>query len=410
MRTTASPSQRIVSNTPLPPDVIDSPSFPVFLRLFPLWLASAGLYILLATRYEPARAEEFLLLWPALWVAYVLAIRETRTRSGPFLVFCVLATSAAFRASVLFTASGAPTEAQAAFLHAASPIQSAMELRPEYQRILSVAFDIGALALLPSLLRSLSLPAGLSLVYGWNPLLVMETAVHGRLETIPLFFLLLAFRMLQGKRGSLSALLYGVSLAGPPFLWATLPVAAGALRLRLLLSLVVGSAAWAPLVTARPVGELLGWPPSTSVGGSLMPALAALARLTVTRNLLAVYAACAGVFLAVALARTVALGRPGASPPREALRLLGLCLFLLPEVLPWAYLPIAGLAAFGANPGWIVATATAPLTYLALSGNGWSFWLAFGQYFPVYASLGFVALGTKRRPGKAAKRASPGRS
>jgi hypothetical protein len=50
-------------------------------------------------------------------------------------------------------------------------------------------------------------------------------------------------------------------------------------------------------------------------------------------------------------------------------------------------------------------TATAPLTYLALSEGSGSFWLAFAQYFPVYASLIFVSLGTKRgrreRPGKA---------
>jgi hypothetical protein len=378
----------------------------VFLRLFLLSLASAGLYLLLATRYEPARSEEFLLLWPALCIAYALAIREARSRNGLLLVLGVLVTSAAFRAIVFFTASGAPAEAQAAFLHAASPLQAAMELRPEYRRFASVAFDVGALALLPSLLRGLSLPSGLSLVYGWNPLVVMETAARGRLETVPLFFLLLAFRLLQGKRASLSALLYGLSLAGPPFLWATLPVAAGALRFRVLLSLVVGSAAWVPLALAKPFEEWIGWPPSTFVGGSLMPAISALARLFVTRNPLAVYAACAGVWLVVALARTVALGRlplREASPLREALRVLGLCLFLLPEVLPWAFLPIAGLAAFGANAGWIVATATAPLTYLALSGSGWSFWLAFGQYFPVYATLGFVALGTKRRSLKAGK-------
>jgi hypothetical protein len=258
---------------------------------------------------------------------------------------------------------------------------------------------------MPALLRAASLPAGLALVYGWNPLLVNEGAGSARLETIPLFFLLLAFLLLQKKRPGASALAYGASLAGPPFFWATLPLAARALRARLALSLLVAGLAWAPLAATRPIAELMGWPPETYVGGSLMPAVATLARLFVTRDPLAPLLFCAGTWLLLALARTAKLDPDGAGSPREALVLLGCFLFLSHQVLPPAYLPIAGLAAFSANPGWIVATATAPLTYLALGEGRWSFWLAFAQYFPVYASLVFVALGTKRgrkaRPGKA---------
>jgi hypothetical protein len=305
--------------------------------------------------------------------------------------------------SLLRAGSGSPTDAPRAFLHAASPIREVIDLRPDLRRTATVVFDLVTLALLPSLLRALSLPTGLALVYGWNPLLVTETAA-GRLETIPLFFLLLAFRLLREKRLSTSAVVYGASLAGPPFFWATLPVAAGVLGSRLVLSLLVGAVAWVPLAATTPWADLMGWPPATSVGGSLMPAAEALARLFVTREPLAVYALCAVIWLVVALARAMKLER-GSSAPLDALVLLGLFLFLSPEVLPWAYLPIAGLAAFSANPGWIVATATAPLTYLALREGSWSFWLAFAQYFPVYASLVFVSLGTKRsrrgRPGKA---------
>jgi hypothetical protein len=63
------------------------------------------------------------------------------------------------------------------------------------------------------------------------------------------------------------------------------------------------------------------------------------------------------------------------------------------------------LSAFDDNPGWIAASATAPLTWLALGAGSWSFWLAFLQYFPVYASLLFVALGEKRaRPRPTSRR------
>jgi hypothetical protein len=388
----------------MPPDVIDFPSFPVFLRLSLLSILSGGLYWLLAKRYEPAGSVELFLLWAALFLAYGLAIRETKARSGSFLSLFILAVSIAFHVGLLVALRNPSSESPDAFLHAASPIRelaALLDLSPHFRRMAAVVFDLAALAILPALIRSLSLPEGLALVYGFNPLLVTETAIRGRLETIPLFFLLFAFLVLRRELPSIAAILYGVSLAGPPLFWATIPVAAGALRVRLLLSLLTGAAAWAALAPRAPLAELLSWPPATAIGSSLMPAAAELARLFVTREPLAVYAVCAGVFLVVALSRMLAVGTKDGNPPREALVLLGLFLFLSPEVLPWAFLPVAGLAAFSANPGWIVATATAPVGYLALGGETWSFWLAFVQYFPVYASLGFVALGSKRRPGKA---------
>jgi hypothetical protein len=387
--------------------VIDSPSFPVFLRLLILSIASEGLYLFLAAQ-SGAPPFAFPLLWGALFVTFALAIRAVQGlqgKSGRVLVLFVFATSALFRLSLLLGRNGFSTGVPEAFLHAASPIRTAIGIRPELEPIAAVTFDLFALALMPALLRAASLPAGLALVYGWNPLLVKEGAASGRIETIPLFFLLLAFLLLQKKRPGASALAYGASLAGPPFFWATLPLAARALGFRLALSLVVAGLAWAPLAATRPIAELLGWPPSSTIGGSLMPATAELARLLVTRNPMVAIAACAGAWLLLALVRTVKLCPDGADLPREALLLLGCFLFLSPQVLPWAFLPIAGLAAFSANPGWIVFSATAPLTYLALGEGSWSFWLGFAQYFPGYASLIFVALGTTRgrreRRGKA---------
>ncbi len=391
----------------MPPNVIDSLSFPVLLRLLVLSIASEGLYLLLAmgNRASPfEKTTAFFALWAALFAAYAFAIRAVRDARGRAHSLFIFLTSALFRFSLLLETSGVPAEGPEAFLHASSPIRTAMEALPEHRAIAVAAFDLAALALMPALLRALSLPSGLALVYGWNPLLVKEAAVNGRLETLPLFFLLLAFLLLRKKRPGAAALAYGASLTGPPFFWATLPLAARALGFRLAFSLLVSGLAWAPLAATTPFGELMGWPPRDSVGGSLMPATATLARLFVTRDPLGPLLFCAALYALLALARTAKLGSDGAAFPREALVLLGCLLFLSPQTLPWAFLPIAGLAAFSANPGWIVATATAPLTYLALGGERWSFWLAFAQFFPVYASLAFVALGTKggkRRPGKA---------
>lgn len=370
----------------------------MFLRLLILSIASEGLYLFLAAQ-GGTLPFAFPLLWAALFLAYAFAIRAVhgpQGKSGRALLLFIFVTSALFRGSFLFEKSGSSTDSPEVFLQGANPIQAAMRTRPGFDAIAAVAFDLGALALMPALLRAASLPAGLALVYGWNPLLVKEGAASGRLETIPLFFLLLAFLLLQKKHPGASALAYGASLAGPPFFWATLPLAARALRARLALSLVVAGLAWALLAATRPFADLMRWPPQTFIGGSVMPATAELARLFVTRDPLAPFLFCAGIWLLLALAKTAKLGPDGAGLPREALVLLGCFLFLCPQVLPSAFLPIAGLAAFSANPGWIVATATAPLTYLALGEGSWSFWLAFAQYFPVYASLVFVALGRKR--------------
>jgi hypothetical protein len=398
MRTTASPSQRIVSNTVEPPNVIDFLFFPVSPRLFLLALASSGIHFLLATRGE--EPVVFFILWGALSAVYLLAVAAVRERSGFWLLLFILATSALFRLGLLLHVPGGAAPSPEAFLHGASPLGTALAVRPGLQRPLATGFDLAALALVPALLKAHSLPAGLALVYGWNPLLVRESSVHGRVDLLPLFFLLLAFLLLSSRRPLGAALAYGASLTGPPFFLATFPVAARALGWNVVLSLVVAGAAWTPLGAAGPA--LFGWPPASRVGGSLLPAAETLANLFVTREPLAPLWFCLGLWALVAIARAV---KPGKTLPRDALLLIGLFLFLSPEALPWAFVSVAGLAAFGGNPGWMVASSTAPLTYLALGGNEWSFWLAFAQYFPVYASLLFVGLGAKgeqrKRPGKA---------
>ena len=67
-----------------------------------------------------------------------------------------------------------------------------------------------------------------------------------------------------------------------------------------------------------------------------------------------------------------------------------------PQVLPWCFLPVAYFAAFSRNRGWLLFTATAPLTYFAFQEGrwiDWSFWLGFLQYFPAYFALVFSWLG-----------------
>jgi hypothetical protein len=88
------------------------------------------------------------------------------------------------------------------------------------------------------------------------------------------------------------------------------------------------------------------------------------------------------------------------SLPREALLALGSLVLIAPQVLPWAFIPIAYLAAHSTNRGWLAFTATAPMIYVAFEAGNWSFWLGFAQYFVPYALLIFYWLG--RPPPRAA--------
>ena len=130
----------------MPPNVIDSLSFHVFLRLLILSIASEGLYLLLtaqsrippsesplASWYHPVRFEEtaiFLGLWAALFVAYAFAIRAVHEKTGRTLFLFILVTSALFRGSLLFEKSGSSTDSPEVFLQGANPIQAAMRTRP----------------------------------------------------------------------------------------------------------------------------------------------------------------------------------------------------------------------------------------------------------------------------------------
>jgi hypothetical protein len=106
-----------------------------------------------------------------------------------------------------------------------------------------------------------------------------------------------------------------------------------------------------------------------------------------------------GAWLIVIFYRAVHLRPRPAELPLEALLAIGGLWMVSPWVLPWFFVPVAYFSAFSRNQGWLVFTATAPLTYLAFGEgdwSGWSFWLGCAQYFPAYFALIFGWLGKSR--------------
>ncbi len=79
-------------------------------------------------------------------------------------------------------------------------------------KLVLAGFDIGTVLLLPGLLRRLRRPPVWVLLYAWHPLVVGEVVARGHLDSIGIFFLVLAMRLFlwEAARGRA---LTGVSLA-----------------------------------------------------------------------------------------------------------------------------------------------------------------------------------------------------
>jgi hypothetical protein len=341
----------------------------------------------------------FLGLWAGLLLLYAIAVHTTRNVGSRTVTRFVFLTSLLFRLTLIPATMTSPTRS------ITSPLDDAhleilrmdmFENRTSVfaDKVLSSGADLAALALAPGLLKAAGLPAALSLLYGWNPLAIKESAASSRFLPVVLLLLVLAIRAFQVKSRLKSALAFGAGLTGGLWPAACLPCLMRSLGAYTFVSLAMAAAAWAGLILVRtPFTDI------TYVGGSLLPAVASLANIFVTRNPTYPLILCWGAWLTIVLFRAFRKSVQPSEIPREALLAIGSFLMVSPQVLPWCFIPVAYFAAFSRNRGWLVFTATAPLTYLAFQDgrwSGWSFWLGFLQYSPAYFTLIFGWLGRKR--------------
>ena len=207
---------------------------------------------------------------------------------------------------------------------------------------------------------------------------------------------LLSLRLIQTNARWPAAIVYGVSLSGPLMLVASLPLVAKAVRTRLVAGLGLAVLGWVLAFPETTWIQRAGWPPGGALGGSITPAVVALANLFVTRNdsiPLAIILAAWALFVVVRAAR----GAGDARIPHEALTAVGSFVLVSTQVLPWAFVVFAYLAPHSTNRGWLAFTATAPMIYGASEAGTFSFWLGFAQYFVPCALLIFFWLGRPPR-------------
>lgn len=370
-----------------------------------LVLTAAGSEVLYLVLDEPSGAatlEDILgifSIWAGLFVFYAVAVRSTRKASDRLITSFIFVTSLLFRATRLAPSIEWPTSTSS-WPDGQLPARLATMVGPEISLVSTKAVvagaDVAALALAPGLLKAAGLPTAWSVIYGWNPLVVEECAAGHDLVPVGLLLFVIAIRALQKNRRLWAAIAYGTSPIGG---WG--PVTC----LPLLVPVLGG---WAPLsivlAAAASIPAILGQTPelaplmTPSVGASLLAVAASLAKVFVTRKAIYPLLFCWGIWLLVVLYRAQKRLEPG-QLPGEALLAWGGFLMVSPQVLPWHFVPIAYLAAFSHNRGWLVFTATAPITYPALANGAWSdwnFWLGFLQYFPAYFALIFGWLGPSR--------------
>ena len=143
-----------------------------------------------------------------------------------------------------------PPVSQAVFSAAAitTPADATVQRRLIVMKIWLLAFDMATLGLVVWLLRATRLPLGLSIVYGWCPLLLKEVANSGHLDTIATFLTTLAI-----------CLVVRLTVPRPAARVGPVWIAVGA---SLALALAVGAKLYpivlAPLVAAA-IAKRLGW-------------------------------------------------------------------------------------------------------------------------------------------------------
>ena len=114
-----------------------------------------------------------------------------------------------------------PPVSQVVFATAAltTPDSATVECRLIVIKVWLVAFDMLTLVLVVGLLRLTGRPTGLSVVYGWCPLLMKEFANSGHLDAIAVFlvtllaYLLARLCLSKGRNGTKIAIASGVCLA-----------------------------------------------------------------------------------------------------------------------------------------------------------------------------------------------------
>ena len=241
-------------------------------------------------------------------------------------------------------------------------------------KVLVVLFDLGTLLVLGALLRRRRRPAHWAVVYAWNPLVVVEFSLNGHVDSLGIFFLMVALHLASGPDRIGAALALALSAGAKLFAIAVWPFVLLRRRGAWIFPFLL-AALYLPYASAGPhLVEGLSeygdrW--ETNPGGFAVVRAVVRASGLVTapeewRRRKEVDRAARGAVIGLFAALALRLLQRRTGPTEAAYLLVGAFLLLSPTVHPWYATWIVPFLAIRLSRAWLLFTATVPLVYLAL--------------------------------------------
>lgn len=226
------------------------------------------------------------------------------------------------------------------------------------QKIVFALFDLGTMLLVALLLRARGANPGLCAVYGWSPLVIVEFAHSGHMDSLPIFFLVLAVWFFQKRHHLLGFVSTSLSFLAKYFAIALIPFFV--VKRRYL--------AWTAFFI---VLSLAGYLPFAEAPGKLADSLQAygwnwhfnslsfeIARRVVD-DLHRMRLVLAGLLLAFAVYQ----GYRTSDLLRYTFLTLGCALLLSPTVYPWYVCWIIPFVCFYPSRAWLYLSGSIVLSY-----------------------------------------------
>jgi hypothetical protein len=289
-----------------------------------------------------------------------------------------------------------PPLSQAVFVAAYSVSPSTLPLR-----LFSISFSLLATGVLILVLKQLALDERYALVYAWSPLVAIEFANSGHIDSLAVLLTLLAFLALLRKRLALSAAALALAVLTKiyPLLFAALFLPRWGKKGVVIFAAVI-AIFYLPFAGAG-TDLLQGSSYFVDRGlfnGSLFPILAAgMERLfwrpealRVAKVLVVLVFICV---LSLLFARLRSQEQDDLRLWKYAFWLTGTFLLLTPTMHPWYLTWILPFLCFFRSPGWILLTGTVVLArsvYIGFDATGvWREieWIRLAEYAPPYLLL-----------------------
>jgi hypothetical protein len=274
-----------------------------------------------------------------------------------------------------------------------------------------ILFDLLTIGTLLLILRALCIAPVKVIIYAWNPLVIMEFAGSGHLDSAGIFFLILAlYLFIAGKRvGSTVCLTLSFLVKFLPGMFIPFMLGKRKIRQLLVFGLLAGMC-YMPFLDAgdKLFNSLTQYSQRWVFNASLFDLFALIFQSSTVARLVA-----AAIFLCVFLALFLKVMRQPAPDHQKSIismvfTLLGCTFLLTPVLYPWYLCWIIPLLVIIPNRAWLLLSGSIFLSYLIWKGYTeagiWEekFWVKAVEYVPFYSLLLYDGLRGLRKRNNAA--------